>query len=267
MKGLAPLTILILTVLAGFLSFAAPSRAQETAGGPGCPPADSTDFGYSDALPGPLGIPDESFAADCFDVFDTRTISDLDVAINITHTWVGDLKVVIRHEVTSTTVTLLDLPGVPASANGCSGDNVRATFTDESSDPAETQCNAAPPAVYGFLLPAQALSAFDGESISGAWAIEVFDAAGGDTGTLDSWTILPTYEVLGGNGDVNCSGDADAVDATLILQIAAGFNFTLQCAEEGDVNGNLQLDAIDATLVLQYAAGLIPFLPLPPPIL
>lgn len=261
--------LIAVAVLAAIFAFGTTGHAQEAGGGPGCPAGVPTDFGYGDALPGPLAIPDNALGgvSDCFTVSGTGTISDLDVAVNITHTWVGDLTVRLTHVDTGRSVILLDRPGGQGEEIGCNGDNVRATFTDESGDPAEDQCNASPPAVYGFLSPTQVLSAFDGDSIGGTWSINVSDNEGGDTGMLDSWTILPSYEPLGGNGDVNCSGDADAIDATLILQIAAGFNFPLPCAKSGDVNANFQLDAIDATLVLQYAAGLLPFLPPGPPIL
>jgi len=43
---------------------------------------------------------------------------------------------------------------------------------------------------YGVnLTPAESLSAFVGEQVQGTWTLEVNDQAGGDTGTLNSWSM------------------------------------------------------------------------------
>jgi alpha-tubulin suppressor-like RCC1 family protein len=62
-------------------------------------------------------------------------------------------------------------------------------------------------------------------------------------------------------GDANGDGNVNAVDATLILQHAAGLVGTLRCQAQADVNGDGNVNAIDATLVLQYVAGFIDTLP------
>lgn len=58
-------------------------------------------------------------------------------------------------------------------------------------------------------------------------------------------------------GDVNCSGEVDPIDASLILQLAAGLLGSLPCPSGADINGDNQVDSIDATLLLQFKAGLI----------
>jgi subtilisin-like proprotein convertase family protein len=260
------MTAFALVAIAGVISLSATASAQPGTAGIICPPGVPIDLGqgYRDALVVPLAIPDHSEGGvdDCISIplAETQTITDLDVSLNITHTWVGDLVVSLTHVDTGTRVVLLDQPG-------CGSDNVRATFTDEAAEPAEDQCNEAPPAIYGFLQPSEALSAFDGELIGGTWRITVSDLAPNDTGMLDSWSLLPTYGPVSGNGDVNCSGSTDSIDAALILQMDAGFTFVLQCVEEGDVNGSGGMNAIDAALVLQYDAGILPIWPLPPPLL
>jgi hypothetical protein len=62
-------------------------------------------------------------------------------------------------------------------------------------------------------------------------------------------------------GDVDCSGSMNAIDATLILQLEAGFLHALRCPEAGDVNRDGRTNAIDASLILQVLAGLIAALP------
>jgi subtilisin-like proprotein convertase family protein len=268
------LRVLIATfaVVAGAIVAAVPALGQPGTAGPVCPAAEPLDLGqgFHDALPGPLAIPDNGplGAVDCMTIpfAKVQTITDLDVAVTIDHTWVGDLMIELTHIDTGTTVRLLDRPGVPASTLGCNGNDVRATFSDEASALAEEAC-AGSPAVYDELRPNESLAAFDGELIGGMWQISVSDLAAGDTGVLNSWTLLPAFTPTGNDGDVNCNGSADSIDAALILQIAAGFNFTLQCAEAGDINKNGMLDAIDAALVLQYDAGLVTSWPLPQPLL
>lgn len=65
------------------------------------------------------------------------------------------------------------------------------------------------------------------------------------------------------NGDVNCSGTTNSVDATLVLQYYAGLMSTLPCPDEGDTNGDGFISVTDAALILQYAGGLIASLPPP----
>jgi len=61
-------------------------------------------------------------------------------------------------------------------------------------------------------------------------------------------------------GDAQCDGDVDPVDALAILSAVAGGD-PPDCAEAADVNCDGQLSAVDALWVLRYVAGL----PLNPP--
>ena len=63
----------------------------------------------------------------------------------------------------------------------------------------------------------------------------------------------------GASGDVTCDGNIDAVDAVLVLQIAA---FLIGVGDvpywpNADVNGDGEYEAIDALLILQKSAGLL----------
>ncbi len=63
------------------------------------------------------------------------------------------------------------------------------------------------------------------------------------------------------DGDVDCNGRTDTIDAQLVLQRSAGISGSLPCQSDADVNEDGATSPIDAVLILQYAAGLIPSLP------
>lgn len=132
-----------------------------------------------------LAIPDDP------DVSDTRivtgyagNISDLDLVIRATHTWVSDMIFRLVHVDTGTTVTVIDRPG------SCSGDNFDVRLNDEGTDgTVESACNATPPAVSGNRTPNNPLSAFDTQSATGSWRLECSDQAGQDVGVLQEWCL------------------------------------------------------------------------------
>src|SRR5262245_17348539 len=70
-----------------------------------------------------LAIPDNNptGVSDTLSVGPTCTINDIDIALEIDHTWIGDLIIKIIHA--GTTVMIVDRPGVPViSQFGCSHD-------------------------------------------------------------------------------------------------------------------------------------------------
>jgi len=118
------------------------------------------------------------------------SIGDLNVSVDMPHAWVGDLSMVLTHQNTGTSVTILDRPGVPASTYGCSGDNILATLDDEAGAPVENQCAGGTPTINGTFSPNNALSAFDGQSGNGTWVLQVTDHyTAADAGTLNGWSI------------------------------------------------------------------------------
>ncbi len=157
-----------------------------------------TDQLFCDSLSGPALIPDNNPTGinNTIVVSATQAIADLNVRLNIAHTWVGDLRVALTHVESGRTVLLLDRPGVPAIPNGgCGRDDVAATFDDASTRAAEDRCaiaDVAPLAtIDGSVKPSQPLSAFAGESIAGTWRLNVSDRAQDDTGALLGWCLAP----------------------------------------------------------------------------
>jgi len=127
------------------------------------------------------------------------TITSMNVGLNITHTWQGDLRVDLTHNSTNTTVTLVNQPGTPGPGQGFgfSADNYGAPGTPfVLSDSAATTYDAPQVAapgianVSGSWLPDLGpLSAFNGLNANSGWTLTITDNAGGDTGTLNSWFI------------------------------------------------------------------------------
>lgn len=140
-----------------------------------------------------LAIPDNGTASDSMTVVNAGSLQDMDISINASHTWVGDLSFVLSHD--GVDVTIIDRPGYTGTGFGCSGNDIDITAVDDegTDGPVENQCADAP-ALFGNPTPNNPLSAFDGQDLSGEWTLSVTDSAGGDTGTLNNWCLIPTVD-------------------------------------------------------------------------
>ena len=126
------------------------------------------------------------------------SINDLNVSLDATHTWVGDLIFTVEHVDTGTTATIVDQPGLPVlnATFGCNDNDFDNFILDDESanGPHDDACpNTDSTPAYPSNSdwdPIQPLSAFDGEDLAGTWRINVSDNAGGDTGTLDEWCVI-----------------------------------------------------------------------------
>jgi subtilisin-like proprotein convertase family protein len=164
-----------------------------------------------------LAIPDNSATgiSDTITLSGSKTVADLNVSLNASHTWVGDLIFTLKHVTTGAAVTLIDQPGRTSSGYGCSGNDIDATIDDEGADgDAESMCDNAPAihdnVVGGDPANTSLLATFDGETFDGDWTLTVSDHAGADTGTLAEWCLVPT---------LNCQGQTNEV-AGLTLSVA-----------------------------------------------
>ena len=176
--------------------------ATATAGGPTATPTASPTpgsgnrFCSSTALPIPDANP--TGATSTINVPSSATISDLNVVVTGTHSWVGDIVLNLSNGTTN--VTFYDQPGVPASTFGCSGDNLPGVVADDEgvSGSFENSCQNATPAFIpgGSYTNNAPLSAFDGANTSGNWTLSAADLAAGDTGTITGWCV----EFAGGAG-------------------------------------------------------------------
>ncbi len=134
------------------------------------------------------------------------TLSDVDVFIDIDHSWVSDLSLSLTSP-EGTTVGLLDRPGLPGTLLGCSDQDMRVTFDDSAAmADLETHCAGTTPWFEGAARPLGSLASLDGESSAGTWTLAVSDGAFLDTGTVNDWQLL-TEPPLGGTCEVCASLD------------------------------------------------------------
>ena len=165
---------------------ASPTPTRTPTPSPTDTPAPST---WCAAPTTPISIPDNdpNGVSSTISVPSSRPVGRFRVRLAITHSWVGDLHVSLRHVATGTTVVLLDRPGTPPL--GCGGDDVDCTFDDDATTRAADVCLDPPPAIAGAVRPAEALAAFAAETSGGEWVLTVADGAPRDTGALVSWCL------------------------------------------------------------------------------
>ena len=112
----------------------------------------------------------------------TGVISDVNIGLNVTHTWPNDLLINISNPGNVTQV--------PVWNRACAGNNnFNVTLNDGS--PAFT-CVAN---MTGTFSPSSPLSAFNGGQANGTWTLSVEDFYDVDTGTLNSWFVQVCTDV------------------------------------------------------------------------
>ncbi len=101
---------------------------------------------------------DPTGISDAIEVSDDITVGTLDVELEVTHTYVGDLEIVLSHD---------GVDEVIWNRTGGSQDDIRASIDTSS---------------------------FAGQSTAGTWTLKVVDHANLDSGTLDRWALVVTPE-------------------------------------------------------------------------
>ncbi len=110
------------------------------------------------------------------------------ICVDLSHTWTGDLIVSLQSP-NGVTVELINQIGFPASAFGCSGDDIDACFEVGTGNPAEGVCSNLP-ALGGTYTAVTDLAAMnDGSDPNGTWTLFVSDNAGGDLGQVNEFTL------------------------------------------------------------------------------
>ena len=150
-----------------------------------------------------IAIPDATPAGitDSIVVASSAAITSIEIALDISHTWIGDLLVTVDRNGVEV-ATLIGRPGVPPATFGDSSDLAGVyIFSDAGAiaiaDAAFAEPGAIPPGTYQASdsndLPVSLNSIFT--NTQGTWTLFISDNAGGDTGTIRGWGI-------GFNGEV-----------------------------------------------------------------
>jgi len=145
----------------------------------------STDAAITDLMPVTITV----------DVPDDVQITDINLTLNILHTFISDLMITLQSP-TGTVSTI-------KMANSCGGgDNiVDATFDDDGGDlPQNCADTGITPGTY---MPVTPLSVYNGESAAGTWTLTILDTLTGDTGMFQNLTLeYCTDEVLSTDDNV-----------------------------------------------------------------
>lgn len=120
------------------------------------------------------------------------SITDVNVSVDIAHTWLGDLDASLQAP-NGTTIALFNRPGEPGSDFGCGEDDLVVVFDDESTNSAdllEATCEAAIPSIAGTFNSIDPLSGVDGSSATGNWTLLLNDSyPGEDEGQINNWSL------------------------------------------------------------------------------
>ena len=145
-------------------------------------------------------------------------ITRVNVAVDITHPRVGDLRIALTDPNGQAWIGgsegIIGLLARPASAPGaapgsCEGSNILATFADQFGLSADQACQGTgTPRLVGNIEPATPLAELigrrgngnDGAASDATWKLTVRDQAPGHSGSLNGWSI-----------DVNCSAEPPAI--------------------------------------------------------
>ena len=126
----------------------------------------------------PKPLVDYGTVVSYLNIADNRIITDVDVELNITHTWVADLNISLVAP-NGRVVRLVSRAG--------NGANFAATTFD---DQANTPISAGSVPFTGRFRPLDPLSTLNGMSTQGTWRLVVTDTDPWDTGTLSSWALV-----------------------------------------------------------------------------
>ena len=211
-------------------------------------------------LPIEISAGNASTITSTISVLQDLPISDLDINLEVSHSFLEDLIITLTSP-SGTTITLL-------SKNCGNLNNINAVFDD---DGALISCSNAAPAINGTLKPLGSLSSFNGESSLGDWVLQIEDTANGDGGSLDSFSLELCVEGIlrpdddedgvFDDGDDLCLGTPKGVEVDVngcAIYRFANDNFNIKVQSESCRNnddGSIEIEAIDDAIM--YSATLI----------
>jgi subtilisin-like proprotein convertase family protein len=143
----------------------------------------------------PVNIVDNSTIQSTITIGNDGVIEDLDLQLDITHTFDADLIATL----TSPGGTVFQL----FSEVGSSGDNFTGTYFDDSAADSITSGTAP---FAGVFRPVDAFAPLNGTEVVGDWILSIEDDATLDQGTLNTWSLFVTFVE---NTDITTLVDSD----------------------------------------------------------
>lgn len=162
--------------------------------------------------------------------------ANLKIRLNLTHTWVGDVRVTLTTPCGATLV--FDRPGVPATTFGNGADLSGVYIFDIGAATVLPETGAVPAGTYSPSNTTGAAHPWTGLTFpcagAGAWTLNISDNGASDNGTLADWAIL-----LGGNYTHSLTGPG-----TITPNAPGGANnsvgnFTVSALPAGTLNYTL----------------------------
>ena len=145
-----------------------------------------------------LAIPDNTTVSDAITVAGSGTATSVTVAVDITHTYIGDLKIDLVAP-DGTTKTL-------HNRSGGSIDDINQEYTPD----------------------------FDGVPIAGTWSLRIHDNYDADSGTLNDWTLTINHgSTTTASPVTSVSGSDDTYYATVSSTQAGTYNLDLVSSGHG----------------------------------
>lgn len=155
-------------------------------------------------------------------------IGDIDVVLDISHTYIQDFVVSLEGpaSIGSPVVRLFDQP--------CgNNDNIVCTVDDFGNN---YTCQTTPPAISGTVIPVDNLSSLNGLVADGTWILRVFDPNSGEGGSINSVSLsicnlerssLNTNDFLSSNITIYPNPGNDIININLSDKVQGETNFIL----------------------------------------
>ncbi|WP_300565168.1 reprolysin-like metallopeptidase [Flavobacterium sp.] len=184
------------------------------------------------------------------------TIADVNVTMNITHTWAGDLVGTLQ----SPSGTIVQLFSRPCDNDATNG-NIVATFDDAGGSQV---C----PGITGTVAPTSPLSAFNNSTSTGTWTLTIDDVAQNDGGTINSWSLnICTIQPLSveenqfqnfslfpnpnnGNFTLKFNSASDNDIKIIVHDLRGRQVYEKSFSNEGNFNQNINLDKVQSGVYL-----------------
>ncbi|CAB9518248.1 expressed unknown protein [Seminavis robusta] len=125
----------------------------------------------------------------------TFEICDVDISVDITHTWTSDLEIDISLDVDGPDPTTDPVDMIRLQYDDCERtDDLVVVFDDSSTNSLDGASEDEPLCDDNGVdvRPEESLSTFNGHQSTGYWTLHINDDAGADIGTLNSWSVILT---------------------------------------------------------------------------